>query len=122
MADPVQKGNELVAKPAPSFTNFVVVDGTWKEKDALVVVETLDGNSETHNYTGSNPGVDATCDVVIKKTDPATAPLKKMDVITTTETVPRKFLVLDVENSDFGGRPLKQTLTLAHRTSVASAL
>jgi len=121
MAAPIQKGPNLIAKPAPTFTKFVVVDGTWKEKDSLEINETKDGNSETYNYTGANPGVDATCEVVIKVLDPVVVPLAKLDVLTSTETAPRSFVVLDVETGEFGGKPLKQTLTLAYRASLTLA-
>lgn len=119
MADPIQRGNVLIAAPAPTFTKFVVVEGTWKEKPALDITVTKDGNSETYNYTGADPGVDATADLVLKAT---AVPLKKLDVIVTTETAPRKFVVMEVETSEYGGKPLKQSVSLQLRDAVASAL
>lgn len=119
MAAPKQAANQLIAKPAPTFADYVVVDGTWREKDSLAVEETLDGNSESYNWTGANAGADATCEVVLKT---GSDPLEKLDVLVSTEATPRKFVVIDVETMNFGGRALKQSLTLAFRESVQAAL
>lgn len=122
MADPIQAGNQLVAKPAPTFADFVVVDDTWRERDSLTVNETLDGASETYNYAGANPGADITCELVLKVKDPVVAPLEKLDVVATTETVPRYLVVVDVENMSFGGRVLKQSVSFAFRSSLQATL
>lgn len=119
MAAPKQAGFTLIAKPAPTFANFVVVDGTWRERDSLAVEATKDGNSETYNYAGADAGVDAQCEVVLKTG--ATA-LKKLDVLSSTEATPRHFVVTDVETMNFGGKAQKQSLTLEFRESLQEEL
>ena len=120
MADPVQKGNQLVFKPAPTFTSFVVVDGTWRERDTTDMTVTKDGASETHNKTYADPGVDVQCEWVIMS---GQTPAKKGDVVTSGgESPARKFTVDDVETMDLGGKPLKQSVTLSYKASLQASL
>lgn len=122
MADPIQKGVQLLAKPAPTFEDFVVVDGTWREADPLAVEALKNGNSETINYTGSDPGIDAECEWVIKA---GKAPAKKLDEVVATfpGAVPttKVFIVVEAPTQNFGGKPLRQSVRLEHRESMTYA-
>lgn len=106
-----QIGTGLVIKPAPTFTNYVVVRDTWKEKANDEYLRTDGGDSAPANYTFWNPGVDATCDVVIKK---GQVPLEAGEVLEALAPDSRKFIVLPSETSSFGASPLKQSLQLAY--------
>jgi len=116
MAEPIQKGEPLLVKGAPTFENFVVVKDTWKESDPLEVEKLQDGNGETFNHTGSDPGIDAQCTWVVKA---GQTPAKKMDVVTATYSGPttKLFLVVDAENDFRGGKPMKQSVKLELRDS-----
>lgn len=72
---------------------------------------TDDGDGEVYNYTFWNPGVDAQCDVVVKLGEDL---LIVGSVLTGTGTDTRAFTVVGVDTSDFGGKPLKQSLQLAY--------
>lgn len=113
MATPSQQGTALKTQSSPTFSSYVVVDGSWKVKDAVQHTETLDGASQTNNITFWNPGLDVTCEWVVKS---ASTPAAKGDVVSAGGTV--SYLVLDVETSEYGGRPLKQSVTLWRRDSV----
>lgn len=106
-----QLGTSLVKKSAPLFTSFVVVDGTWKEKDTTMHERTDDGSGSVVNYSFWLAGVDATCDLVIKA---AGTPLNKGDVLTESGTGGRAFVVLEADLQNFGGKPLKQAVQLAY--------
>ena len=110
-----QQGQQLVLTPAPKFANFIVVDGTWKQKDSMMHVVTEDGDSLTINVSFFNPGVDATGELVVKT---AQTPCVKGDVLSETAPSTVKWLVLEVENSNYGGRPLKQAVQLMRKTSL----
>lgn len=106
-----QVGNEVVALGAPKFSAYVVVDGTWKEKDTTEKLRTDDGDSEVYNYSFWRVGMEASCDVVIKAEE---VPLAVGDVLAELSPGTRSFVVLEAEQSSFGGMPLKQALTLAY--------
>lgn len=106
-----QLGTALIHKSAPTFTNFVVVDGTWKEKDTTAKERTDDGSGSVANYSFWRPGVDVSCDLVIKSTG---APVNIGDVITESGSGGRTFIVLEADLQNFGGKPLKQAVQLAY--------
>jgi len=106
-----QIGSEVVQQGAPKFANYVVVAGTWKEKDTTDMQRTDDGDSEVYNYSFWKAGVDATCDLIIKADQ---SRLAKGSVLSESSPGTRAFVVIDVETSDFGGMPLKQSVTLAY--------
>lgn len=108
-----QRGTGLLTKNAPKFAGHVVVRDTWKEKDATEHLRTDGGESERVNDTFFNPGVDVTCDVVIKKGESPVI-LKKGDILTELSPGTRVFLVMDVDSSGFGPTPLKQSLQLSY--------
>lgn len=107
-----QHGTGLEILPVPKFTDYVVVAGTWKEKDNTQVESTEDGDGSLLNHTSWSPGVDATCTVVIKK---GATPLKKSDVLAALAPDSRKFFVMDVDTEKHGGKPAKQSLTLSYK-------
>lgn len=115
MATPTQSGTALQVTATPTFSSFVVIDGTWKVKDTTSHVETMNGQSKTENFTFYNPGTEVTAEWTIKSGQTAAA---KGDVVTGSGT---KFLVLEAETSEYGGRPLKQSVTLVTRESVTLA-
>jgi hypothetical protein len=111
-------GTGLVREVAPTFANFVVVDGTWKEKDTTMHERTDGGDGNVLNYSFWKPGVDATCDLVLKV---GSVPLLIGDVLTETAdpqagATVRSFVVLDATKSNFGGKPLRQAVQLAYHT------
>lgn len=112
-----QVGSGLLTKGAPKFTDYVVVDGTWKEKANDAMLRTDDGDGAVYNYSGWRAGVDASCEVVVKAGE---APLAKLDVLAEASPGTRSFVVIDVETSSFGGSPLKQTLQLAYHAGFSA--
>lgn len=114
-----QLGSGLLNTTAPKFSDYVVVDGTWKEKDSTEHVRTDDGDSKVYNYTFFRAGVDASCDVVIKATKSA---LTKGSVLAEASPGTRSWIVLGADTSDFGGKPLKQSLTLALHTGFTATV
>lgn len=108
---PTSIGTALLKKSAPLFANFVVVDKTWKEKDSTMHERTDGGDGKPVNYSFWNPGVDVTCDLVIKSTGAA---LNVGDVLTESGTGGRAFVVLQADLQNFGGQPLKQSVQLAY--------
>ncbi len=62
-----QVGRGLVTQSAPRFRDFVVVDDTWEEDDALQVEQSRDGASNVYNYTGWSPGQQCQCDWWVRK-------------------------------------------------------
>jgi hypothetical protein len=106
-----QLGTGLLHKVAPTFSNFIVVDGTWKEKDSTMHERTDGGDGLVANYSFWRPGVDATCDLVIKLGGTA---LNKGDVLTESGGGGRAFVVLEADLQNFGGKPLKQAVQLAY--------
>ena len=105
-----QLGTGLLRQSAPTFANFIVVDGTWKEKPSTAHERTDGGDGLVVNYSFWRPGVDCTADLVIKTGHVAPT---IGDVLTSTETTPRAFVVLDAPESNFGGKPLKVSVQLA---------
>ena len=69
------------------------------------------GDGLVVNYSFWRPGVDCTADLVIKAGEVAP---KKGDVLTSTETSSRSFVVLEADISNFGGKPLKVAVQLAY--------
>jgi hypothetical protein len=118
MPTPSQKGTPLKVTASPKFADFVVEDGSWKEKDATEHQEFKNGESETENLTFFNPGIEATCTWVIKEGQSAA---KKGDVVSEAGGGARKWVVLEVETSEYGGKPLKQNVTLYSRESLTLA-
>jgi hypothetical protein len=118
MPTPSQKGTPLKVTASPKFSAFVVEDGSWKEKDATEHQEFKNGESETENLTFFNPGIEATCTWVIKD---ASTPAAKGDVVAEASPSTRKWVVLEAETSEFGGKPLKQNVTLYSRESLTLA-
>ena len=108
-----QIGSGLLTTLSPKFTNYVVVDGTWKEKDSTQHLRTDDGDSKVYNYTFFLAGVDASCDVVIKA---AATPLTVGSVLSELTPGTRAFVVLSADIHEFGGKPTKQSLQLAYHT------
>ncbi len=108
-----QLGTALLRKSAPLFADYIVVDGTWKEKDSTQHERTDDGAGAVANYAFWRPGVDVTCDLVIKA---SAEPLNKGDVLTESGSGGRTYVVLEVDLQNFGGKPLKQTVQLAYHT------
>lgn len=108
-----QVGSEVVALGAPKFANYVVVDGTWKEKDTTESLRTDDGDSNVYNYSFWRPGMEATADLVIKADQ---SPLAVGAVLAESNPGTRSFVVLAAEKSSYGGMPLKQSVTLAYHT------
>jgi hypothetical protein len=108
-----QIGTGLLLKSAPKFTDYIVVDGTWKEKDSTQIHRTDDGDSAVANYATWRPGVDASCDLVIKAGETA---LVIGNVLAEASPGTRSFVVMDAETTDFGGKPLKQSVQLAYHT------
>ena len=108
-----QLGNEVVVLGAPKFTSYVVVDGTWKEKDTTEMQRTDDGAGSVYNYSFWRAGSEASADVVIKA---GADPLDVGDVLSELTPGTRAFVVTAASKSDFGGKPLKQSLTLAYHT------
>lgn len=106
-----QLGTSLLRKSAPTFADYIVVDGTWKEKDSTQHERTDDGEGAVANYSFWRPGVDASCDLVIKAD---AAPLNKGDVLQESGNGGRKYVVLEVDLQNFGGKPLKQSVQLAY--------
>lgn len=118
MADPTQKGTTLIAEAAPTTADYIVVEGSWKETDALSVEDTKDHNGELINKTGCNPGIDAQCDLVIKATKTPPAKLSQLNFTRADGTTVVKFTVVDVETSYMGGKPVKCSVKLEHRNSM----
>jgi hypothetical protein len=114
-----QKGPATLQKSAPTFTDFVVVGGTWEE-NPFVEMSTESGEAgTTYNYSFWNTGTDAKCDLMVKVKTPAVALPKAGDVLTTLETPAREFLVLpNPTYKDFGGMALKVSVQLQLRDSV----
>jgi len=108
-----QLGTVLLRKSAPLFANHVVVDGTWKEKDSTMHERTDGGDGLVANYSFWRPGVDVSCDLVIKSTGVA---LNKGDVLEEIDGDERAFVVIEADLQNFGGKPLKQTVSLAYHT------
>jgi hypothetical protein len=114
---PPQIGSPKIVQGAPKFAAYTVVDGTWKEKDDTQMLMTRDGDSKVNNFTFWSPGIDAQCDWVIINTE-GNAAATVGEVI--TEVVPegqtaRAFIVMPgTETSEFGGKPLKQSVKLAY--------
>jgi hypothetical protein len=108
-----QIGTGLLLTTAPKFADYVVVDGTWKEKDSTQIQRTDDGDGLVYNYTTWQPGVDASCDLVIKATK---SKLAVGNVLAESSPGTRSFVVLSADTSDYGGKPLKQSVTLAYHT------
>ena len=108
-----QIGTGLITKSAPKFSDYVVVAGTWSEKDNTQIQRTDDGDSAIFNYTTRNPGVDCSCDLVIKVGE---VPCKVGDILAEVTPGTRSFVVLAASASDFGGMPLKQKVELAYHT------
>jgi len=106
-----QIGTSLLRRSAPTFADYIVVDGTWKEKDSTQHERTDDGEGEVANYSFWRPGVDVSCDLVIKA---AATPLNKGDVLTEEGSGGRTYVVIEADLQNFGGRPLKQTVQLAY--------
>ena len=106
-----QLGTALLQKSAPTFADYIVVDGTWKEKDSTQHELTAGGDGLVANYSFWRPGVDASCDLVIKADS---APLNKGDVLTEAGGGGRTYVVLEADLQNFGGKPLKQTVQLAY--------
>ena len=111
-------GTAVVHQVSPVFTNYVVVDGTWKEKDSTQMHRTDDGTGSVYNYSFWQQGADCSCDLIIKT---GQTKLLKGDVLTETstetsegETSARSFVVISADLSDFGGKPLKQSVQLAY--------
>jgi hypothetical protein len=113
MAAPNQQGTGLIATATPLFSKYVVVDGTWKVQDALEHIETKDGASQSANVSFFNPGKNISCDWVVKTGQALAA---KGDIV--ADTTAAKYLVLEVDNSDFGGKPVKQSVKLYQRDSI----
>ena len=118
MANPAQLGSGFVLKVAPTFLKYVVVDNTWKEKDNLQLEQSRGGDSNMVNITGWSPGTDCSCEWWVKE---AQTPAAKLDIVQEQHLVAnvddgtgRKFVVLDVETNSYGGRKLKQTITLGY--------
>ena len=113
MSTPTQHGNRVISKNAPKFDDYVVVDGTWRATDNTQHEHTMDGDSEPYNDTFNSPGFDARCEWMVKEgSDPAV----KGTVVTDDESSPRKWLVLNVEDHNFGGRTLRQTVQLRYKS------
>jgi hypothetical protein len=114
-----QIGTALLLKSAPTFADYIVVDGTWKEKDSTQMQRTDDGDSEVANYTFWQAGVDASCDLVIKSGEVA---LEVGDVLAESSPGTRSFVVISAETSDYGGKPLKQSVTLAYHVGFTATV
>lgn len=108
-----QLGTALLKKSAPTFADYIVVDGTWKEKDSTQHERTDGGDGNVANYSFWRPGVDASCDLVIKASG---EPLNKGDVLTESGSGGRTYVVLEADLQNFGGKPLKQSVQLAYHT------
>lgn len=108
-----QIGTGLLLQSAPKFADYIVVDGTWKEKDSTQIQRTDDGDSNVANYTTWRPGADCSCDLVIKAGE---SPLAIGDVLAESSPGTRSFVVIDASKADFGGKPLKQSVQLAYHT------
>jgi len=114
MATPSQRGTTLKVQSAPTFSNFIVVDGTWQPKDATQVTETLGGDSRTANWTFWNPGLNIDTDWVIVS---GSTPARIGDLVGAANGSVT-FLVLKADDSELGGRPYKQSISLVVRESV----
>lgn len=113
-----QLGTSLLRRSSPTFADYIVVDGTWKEKDSTQHERTDDGAGAVANYAFWRPGVDVSCDLVIKST---AQPLNKGDVLT-EEAGGRTYVVLECDLQNFGGKPLKQTVQLAYHLGFTPAV
>lgn len=115
MSTPTQHGNKALQSNAPDFDSdgYVVDAGTWRERDNTDHEMTVDEASEPWNDTFNSPGVDATCTWSIKHG--STAAVKGTVVTDSGQSPARKFLVLEVENFNYGGRTLKQNVTLRYK-------
>ena len=110
MPTTTQLGNGVVIHPVPKFTTHVVVDGTWKPKDATTVLRT-DSGGEVYNYAGYLRGDQATADLVIKAGE-APVVLRKLSVLEESSPSTVKWVVLEVANGGYDGSPTKQSVTL----------
>ncbi|MFZ4597820.1 MAG: hypothetical protein ACOYNN_04170 [Terrimicrobiaceae bacterium] len=108
-----QLGSALLISTAPKFSNYVVVEGTWKEKDSTQMQRTDDGDGNVYNYAFWQPGADCSCDLVIKGSN---SRLAVGGTLAESSPGTRTFVVISVDTSDFGGKPLKQTVQLAQHT------
>ena len=102
-----QLANGLFIKGAPKFTDYVVPADTWKEKPNTDVLRTDDGDGAVYNYTSWKPGVDATCDLMIKLAAGASAVPEKLDVLAALAPDSRSFIILDFTVEYLGGKPVK---------------
>lgn len=114
-----QIGSEVVQLGAPKFADYVVVDGTWKEKDTTEMQRTDDGDSAVYNYSFWRPGIEATADLMIKADE---SPLEVGDVLAESSPGTRSFVVIAAEKSSYGGMPLKQTVTLAYHAGFTATV
>ena len=115
---PLQQGAQKVLQIAsPLIAGVTIIDGTWKEKDSTVDKNYKNGASQTFLTAFADPGVDATCEWLV---DVGTALFVKGESVTpTTDTVttPREFLIMDVDNSEYGGFPMKQSVKLQFKVA-----
>lgn len=114
-----QKGTALVATAAPLFSAFIVIKDSWRERDNTNVELTADDANGTINFAYDDPGVDATCDWVVKD---GQTPAAIGDEVAETNGDTRKFIVQSVETFNYGGRATRQSVTLLYKASLDSAL
>lgn len=132
MSTPAQKGKQLVQSKAPTFANYLVVDGTWKEKPNTDIETTKDGGG-TANLSAGDPGSDAQCDLVLKKgiSEGVDAdPLNVLDELVETATIGgsttegdlRTWIVTEVETTCKNGKPVMQSVKLLYKESLDANL
>jgi hypothetical protein len=115
---PSQQGSQKALQiPAPIFASYTVLDKTWKEKDNTTMKDYKNGASQTVLSTFTDPGIDATCTVIVNTG--AALLVKGMSITPTTDTVatPRAMLVVDVDNAEFGGDVVEQQLKLRFKVA-----
>lgn len=115
MAAPTSQGTAFKKVNAPTFTDFVVVDGTYEEADAVDMLETKDGASDTANFSFANPGIRMKCDWVVKN---ASTKAAVGNVVTATGAGAPKFLITACATKDYGGFRIVQSVEGIARDSV----
>jgi hypothetical protein len=110
-----QVGRQLRTSRPPTFANYTVRGGTWQENDATKTEAQMNGDEETFNLTGWDPGIDAKAELF----PDAGYELYVLDVLTETGVdAPRSFVVQSITKKNFGKRALIYEVSLIQRTAL----
>jgi hypothetical protein len=117
MAIPSQAGAAMIVTAPPTFTNYIIQEGSWKLKEATQVSRFKNESSKTVNVTFTDEGQIYTC-VLGQKT--GASDVKIGDIL--TDSASKKWVVTDADVAPDDAARRIQNVTLEYYVGDGTAV